>query len=497
MVLNPQYRFEVYKKIRDGEFSPNAILVSGFTDITLRAGIETIKDTVSAQFPNERVNAGSFTRFLGKKNSSENTFSVDDEVRFYAYYDIIPTNKDDALLMHGRISGLGYTTDATKLKYSLKIVNRTEELLNAMTPFSTRAETGSANTCPTAIKQMIRRLNQFHGNDPKRYIVAYLSSEINPITGSPGRIQNIRSDGTAFPRIDYNETWKPIYYNIEKLSGPDYTGDENVGAYLTYITYSKVKPEYQSLYGTTINELVWEQKTFNVNGNLIEGVDFVRPKIDRDIKDVQNILIVNAGTDRQGAGITGVAYNLESIAKYGAKVGYYTKSRRVFSNIWSQEVSYAQGLSKQFDADGMPSNISGSNAYPLVMSFKDRDNYTGSFNGSTLTANTKKEWNQYLRDEARWQVVIEAQKLLEKLGIPKYNIKVDSVIGSNNIVLGGIYGFVVPSYGWDGNVANPAYKLRIQSLAHTLNKEGWATQIEALEDELAISRMLGNSPTSY
>lgn len=496
MVLQPRYMFEVYKKISDGVFNVTPVVVTGFTDISFRGGIESTKDVITVKFPNEKNDNVSYNRFLGKKQKFDNIFSVDDEIKIYGYYSRLPADKDQALIMTGRISGFGYDTDTNKMGYNLKIINRTEELLNTMTPFSTRAEQGATNTAPTAIKQMVRRLNQFHGNDPRRQISAYLTTEINPITGSFGKIQATKSDGTAFPTIDYNETWKPIIYNVEKLSDPAYTGDDNAGTYITYITYTPVSVPYQSVYGTSTNEIAWKSKTLIAAGSLTEGRDIVRCKISLDLKDIQNILIVNAGTDRQGAGITGVAYNLNSIGKFGAKVGYYTKSRRLYSNIWGQEVAFGSALGKQFDVDGMPSATTGSNAYPLSMSFSERDTFSGSFTGSTLVARNKKEWNQYLRDESRWQAVVEAQKILEKLGVPRYNLTADQLIGSNTIIPGNLYNFIVPSYGWQGNTDNPGYKLRVTTMSHSWNKEGWSTQIEAAEDEKVISDILGNSKSN-
>lgn len=492
MALKPHYLFELYKKISEGNYAISPIIVTGFSDLSYTGGIETTKDVITVKFENERVNADYFTNFLGKKARFDNIFSIDDEVKVYGYYDTLPANKDDALIICGRIASFSYQEDNSALQYSMKIINRTEELLNTMVPYSTRVATGTANTAPAAIRQLIARLNQFHNLDSRRRIVAEYDSSVVSFTGSPGGIAALKSDGTAFDPIEYNETWKPIYYNIEKLSSPEYTGDGDAGNYIFYIRYTHVLPQYQNTYGPTVNELVWKPKTQVLTGSLINGIDFTNASINLDVKDIQNMLIVNAGTDLRGAGITGVAYNKESIGKFGMKVGYYTGHRRVFSNIYTQEYNTVISAGSHVDADGFPSDAAGSSAYPLRMSFYERD-YQGVYTGSYLVATNKKNWNQYLRDEARWQAIGESNKILDKLGEPKYSVKADMIIGSNTLVLGNIYMFTIPSYGWEGTATNPGYKLRVTNIAHTFNDSGWTSQFDAVEDEKVVSDALGNS----
>lgn len=488
MVLFPQYRYEVFKKISPTTLSPTPSLLTNFFSLDYAGGIETTKDVLSSKLHNSRDSNGSWVFYLGKKSRTDNLIGVDDEIKFYAYYGSeMPTNRDDALILAGRVTGYGFQPESERYVYTIKTINRTEELLNTMVPYSTRAATGSANTSSTAILQMIARLNKFN---PNKNIIAGLTTQTIEITGSAGNIAAFNSTGGSFPTIDYNETWKPTYYNIEKLSSSEYTEDENAGEYIFYVKYTPVLPKYRTEYGSTVNEFVWKAKNLVSSGSLVEGVDITNVKIDLDVKDVQNLLIVNAGTDRKGAGITTVAYNLESMGKYGVKTGYYTRSRRVFSEIHTQEMGYVQNtLGKVVDSDGMPA--AGTGSYPLVMSFKERDEY-GSFNGSTLTAASKTEWNNYLRDEARWKAREQAEKVLEKLGEPRYVLNADSYIGSNNIIAGDLYSFKVPSYGWEGGSANPSYVLRLKDIQHSFTENGWGTTLRAEEDEKVITTYLNN-----
>ncbi len=493
MVYFPRYKFEVYRKTGEDSFNPIPEDITELTSIDFAGGVETTKDVVNIKFPNYRQSDYSWGVSLGKGLRVDNFLGIDDEIKLYGYYgSVMPASKDDALIMSGRVAGFGYRPEGEGLTYSVKIPNRTEELLNTMVPYSSRANTGIANTSFSAIKQMVARLNKF--NKSKNLFAAGTNELLtdaggNAITGTYGNMAVTKLDGTAFPTIDYNETWKPTYYNIEKLSSPEFTGDEAAGEYIFYVKYTPVLPQYQDLYGTTINELVWKPKSRVNMGNLVEGLDITNVEISLDVRDVQNLLIVNAGTDRRGAGVTTVAYNTESMGKYGVKSCYYTAMRRVFSDLHKQEINYL-GTSVTIDSDGMPST-----GYPITMSFKQRDE-AGNITNVSLVADDKKEWNNHLREEAKWQARINAEKVLEKLGEPKYSLNADMVLGSNTLIAGDIYNFVVPSYGWENTSDNPAYKLRIRDIQHTFDSAGWTTRIQALEDEKVLSQLLGNRKSS-
>lgn len=510
MVLYPKYLFELYKKTGTGTFSNVPIVLSGFTQLSFTAGLESVKDVLTIRIPNNRVNTGVFTTFLGKQDAFSNLMTIDDEIKLYFYYDILPEDKDDALIVSGRVTGFSYALNGASPTYSIKVINRTEELLNAMTPYSSRANSGTNNTSPLAIKQMISRLNQFHNNDRWRFLYATLTTEKvkygdKELTGTYGNIAASRtksytdpetgSSTTAFPTIDYNETWKPVYYNIEKLSGTEYTGDTDAGNYICYIKYTPVLPQYQQEFGKTINELVWKPKTTTLYGSLVHGQDFINPTVKLDVKDIQNCLIINAGTDFQNAGITGVQYDLDSMGKFGIKIGYFTGLRQTFSKIAIREMNHwKNNYGATQDTDGMPLTAD----FPHQMSFPEKD-WRGavSFPITYPTATDKTEYNNYLRNEARFQAQTEAKDILKKLGTPRYSLTADTVYGNTTLVLGEIYAFVIPSYGWDGTTTNPAFKIRIKNINHTFDANGWTTRFEAEEDEKVVSEFVGNKKTSF
>ena len=181
MVYFPQYRFELYRKSGEESFNPVPEVISGFTSLDYAGGVETTKDVLNIKFSNYRNSNGSWAKTLGKQLRVDNFFGIDDEVKLYGYYgSSLPANKDDALIISGRIAGFTYKPEGEGYTYGVKIPNRTEELLNTMTPYSSRASSGTANTSPSAIIQMIARVNQFN---PTKNVIAINNHTVSSITG--------------------------------------------------------------------------------------------------------------------------------------------------------------------------------------------------------------------------------------------------------------------------------------------------------------------------
>jgi hypothetical protein len=479
----PLIKFELFKTI-DSVESLRGSDITDWIDLNSVDGIEATKDVCTFRVHNIYNKLGSWLSPVTLREQSSNRFRIDDSFRLYGYYSSLPTNQDDALLFRGVIRSWDYNTDGDNgAILSFRTINQTEELLGTLSPYSSRSDEGSFNTAPLAICQLGSRLNKFNPNHP---IYAYLTTQINPYTGSYGNVAGMRSDGTNFPTIDYNNTWKPVYLQIEQLSSPEYTKDEQAGTYIFYIKNSAVHPFYQKKLGPTIQELVWKAKPLSPTGSYVEGINIVNYKISLDTRDVKNLLIVNAGTDLRGAGITGVAYNTISMGEFGPRSDYYSNSARTFSELHRIEINRGTELGSDFLANGFPPEPG---SFPWTMSFSDRDSI-GSSNGVVLIATNQKEWNQYLRDEARDRAVIEATNIIQRLGEPRFSITFDLVTGSNDQVLGDIKTFIIPSLGWLGTTANPGRKLRLTEQQHVFGLNGWQTTITALEDEKVIKDLL-------
>lgn len=491
----PRLKVELFRFL-DGNVSVTGSDVTDMIDFDVNAGIETTKDVFSFRLNNPLV-GGSISNYLGRGEPVNNQFRVNDDFKIYSWYGSQqPTNIDESLVLFGTLQSYGYDVSSSQRRINIRGANRTEELLSTMTPFSALENVGSINQCHTIIKQMIKRLRQFN---PTKKLYASLnnvsdtSSDVFRLTGSVGGIQAFQSraydiDGNLiagsenfqFPAISFNETWKPIYLNIEKLSSPEYTEDDVGGTYIFYIETLPVLGQFKADVGSVIDHLVWKSVSLLTTSVLTEGTDFHSYTVGFDKNDVINTLIVDAGTDLKGAGIIGIAYNLESVGKLGPKTKYYSESRRVFSLIHQDEINAGSAAGSTFTESGYP------DGFPWLMLFEERDSF-GSYNGSELDATDSTDFNNFLRNESRWKAVNEAQKIVDRLGEERLRLDYNLELGSNNFVPGQLNEFIIKTFGWLGSPeTDPSKKLRIRDWTHTWNNTGWNTRIVAREDEKVI-----------
>jgi hypothetical protein len=143
-------------------------------------------------------------------------------------------------------------------------------------------------TIPNAIQAALASVGNYNSN----FVVTWSST--NP---------TVDSNGNAFPAV--TEKWfnRPIKDFIIKYSTDQATGDGN---YFGYVNAS--------------NEFVWGKKsgaeayTFDSTTD-----DYTRLRINKDLKDVKNWVIIKGGTDPNGSPIQTRVEDLSSIARNGLK----------------------------------------------------------------------------------------------------------------------------------------------------------------------------------
>lgn len=502
-MLYPRLKIELFEHINE----QTSIVGSDITDMVTSdasAGIETTKDIFTVKLINHRNSIGGRTVFLGKSEDVNNRFRINDDFKIYGWYGAQPTKLDDALLLYGTLNSYDYNVNESNFSVVLRGANRTEEMLNTFTPFSSYVGVGTITTPPKIIKQMIKRLRQ---TNTKHVLYADLDDDINPesslvfkYTGSVGGLHAFKSgaydslgslqsgsESYTFPEINYNETWKPIYFNVEKLSLPKYTDDTSVGTYMFYIRTLEVLKEYRAEAGSVINDLVWKPLSVNTTGSVNEGTDMFAYGLGFDKEGIINTLIADCGTDLEGHGILGIAYNLDSIGKNGVKTDYYSESRRVFSSLHKEEINVGSTAGSTIDENGYPNSFGAG----WTMLFGTRDD-TGSPIGNPIDVTSKKEFNSELRNEARWVGVKEAQAIVDVLGKIRLRLSYELENGSNNFSPGDLREYVATTLGWDGTSTNQSKLLRIRDWTHTMDANGWNTKIIAKEDEEVVSTLLGN-----
>jgi len=477
----------------DGSVSYTGEDITKSVDMNIKAGVDMNKDTFDFKLKSYRdVNTNLWDSPILKKNFTDNVLNKGEFVSLYGWYGAIEPTDDELdnnhLLLHGVINTFDSQGDAGNVGITVKGANSTEELLNTMVPFSSLSNSGKYNTAPKAIKFMItQRAKEFN---KKRPVYGYLTTENNPYTGLPGNISATKLDGSAFPTIDYAKVYTPLFQQIELLSTTKYTEDVNAGTYQFYIKPVKVIPSKVAEVGAIINVIVWKPKSLIKQTTLVEGKDFTASKLSWDIRNIYNAFIYNAGTDWNGVGIVGVAYNADSMGKYGAKWKYYTTQRQKFSDLAQIEKSFGLSAGSTWNNETPYSDqtLAGSS---WTFSFEGRNTTTGVKDGSTVTASTAQEFNTALRTESDWAVKKDCEEIAEKNGEPRFKVNVELPLGSNSYQMGDLYELQIPSMGWNGTDANPGYHLRLTDTHHKFSTTGgWSTTLTLDEDEYTISQQI-------
>lgn len=467
-MLLPNYRAELYKL--DGtDYATTPIILNDITSLNTTAGTETRKDTFKISFQNKYL-SGIWNKASGFSEQTNNFIRVGDLVRIYVWLGSVqPTNLDSYMIMDGEVTKYSYDTGEDELLFTIDGVNRTENLLSTMVPYSTGS---SYNTAPTIITQILSRVNKF--NSYKQPLTYGLTSGTNVWTGSAGLIQAVKSDGASFGSVAYHQNYKSAYEQLEDLSKPEITGDDEVGNYIYYVKYSA------NVSGDGfVNELVWKSKTFTTSGSFKEGEDFSDYSISYDLRDVVNAMIVSAGEDCYGHGKTTLVINNDSIGKYGAKWKFYPATN-IIPDLIKAEKLRGEAAGSTFDTNIIPTT-SGS----WQFHFQGR-NDDGTTNGSLMKVKGATQYNDALRNEGKWLAQEEAQKIVDALGSPKYSIGFDLINPSEQIQLGDLYHIQVPSFGWDGDSFNPSKKLRLYQIDYNVNNSGLTLSVDFEEDEKTV-----------
>jgi len=506
-MFKPRLKVYVYSKLNNNTWSNTPTEFKNFDRVTTRKGIKTTKDYFNIRFQNRKDKTnGEYIYQEGLKQDYNKDIKTGDLVEIYGFNQttgsVFPLN-DDTILFNGIVNEFEYNSGTSGLDYTVKGCNRTEELLNTYIP-ATYSLTGSINTPPKFVKEITRRVNRYN---PSRNIWAYFNDEVNPYTGSYGNVQRLTAGGNEFTEIEYREDWMSAYLMFEKISTQTYTNpgnvEENAGVYVYGIKTVPVLAEYIGAnvqnpvggdsikLGSYINEVYFRSKPTTSTGIITEGDGVSSVKINKDVNDVKNAYIVNAGKDLYSKGIRTIVINNESFARDGARWDIYNSIKR-FDDLKNNEIVIGSNyLGSTFDSYGFPDAIIAGSTWSFdhtnqfnysIKTYNDSGSFTGY-----ATANSKDTYNRVLKVEAKRIARLEAQQAVDNLGNPKYTATYKSMIGSNDFIEGDLFECRAKTFGWNGDSTNPGYKLRLNTITQNFSNSGWETSYEFAEDEKTIS----------
>lgn len=330
-----------------------------------------------------------------------NYFQPNDKITISRVINSTSTASSD-IIMVGSVQNTPEEEDGMRTTVRVEGANFSETILGGIVFFDPRGM-----TIPTAIQAALNAIGVYNSN----FTVTWNGS--NPTT---------KSNGSAFPTV--NEKWfnKPIKAFIEKYSVSDITGDGN---YYYYVDKN--------------NTLVWRQKsnsvtwTFNTASSPYKSL-----RINKDLKEVKNWVIIKGGTDPDGSPIQTRVQNMESISKHGLK-----------PYILPSISKNAEMLVKE-DKDRFGVTNMSSASYPL----------TPAWNGGSSVANYA-AYVTALRVYVKSQCDLEGQAFLNARQYGKLKVDLEFSPGGVSWGLGDLVECTIPS------LSSSAKNLRVTDIQYT------------------------------
>jgi len=240
------------------------------------------------------------------------------------------------------------------------------------------------------------------------------------LVANGGYIQGTMSTGANFGTQSYAYIYKPIFDAIDELSQPSYTGDDR--PYIFWVDEN--------------NALHWQYPWQTLAGTITEGSDDVyEMKIAKKQQDEINMVVYNAGKDKNGNAVLWYQFNY---ATRSAKlqIAYYD---------WSEIVATMQNPGYAWD----------------------------SLTWSTAT-------NDQVRDHAKSKGNARCQDIFARKGLLWKGTSL--LKGTRSIDRGQLIKIVSNKFGKFGE--NAELKLRVTDVIHTVSDRGWFTEFTVEEDPL-------------
>ena len=386
-------------------------------------------------------------------------FHNEDEFRVYAWNgagDVVvssPDPKNDpvttgnaVLLLQGSTFDIDYTSQNGNNTYNISVANRTQELLHSKEFGKYELNT---LTVPEMIVNLVDRANL--KNTSAKKVFAALDTD-------GGYVQSTSSSAaTPFIQPQYFTAWKSLYEHIRTLSDPKKHGDENGGMYHFWVDEE--------------NNLHWKVRDTALQSQVVQEEEVASVTVNQNSDDVINSLIIHAGNDPNGNGISVLVFDRKSIAKVGAK-WKYKPILRIADEIQIEERTNGPSRA-QNSGKTIPDDSNYPDGFPWYL--KDEVvNFSGEGQGTNYVAN-KEEYKDAIRNRARLTAKNQGNEILEVLGNPKWESKAELEYGSYDYVIGKYYQVIVPSRNFDR-------PLRLKQIAHTFNQSGWNTNLTLKED---------------
>jgi len=325
-------------------------------------------------------------KMLNNNSALDTFFTTGDKLVIY-YTTNTTTFTSDDIVMTAVVNDIPFNKEK---KNVLKVAgnNYSEQLMNAIA-FADGSETPVNEFIQNALNS-VNVYNQTFG-------VTWADG-----TGTASANPTLTTANTAFPNAErwYNKSMLQL---MERYSSRKFTGDTD------YIWY--VNPQ---------NELVWVPQTTSTAVSFDSNTDtYIRMKSKKDTKGIVNFVIIKGDTSPSGKVIQTRVDDAPSRVKNGFK-----------PYILTSVANYAKEL-VETDRAAYPTSFdegdTNPNTYNFTTAWKSSINRASSPTmtaGSTVTVSSNKEYNIAVTEQAKFELVKEAERYLEERGNGKVQLEV-------------------------------------------------------------------------
>jgi hypothetical protein len=284
-----------------------------------------------------------------------------------------------------------------------------------------------------------------------------------------GTIQELKNDGTPFPKKNLAGSYTFVFMLMEQLCSPLYTGD---GQYYWYVDTSK-KLHFKGKTATTETD---GGADIIINGELMD-INSISVKHNKE--DVRNFIVYNCGMDLYGNGVEDVDYDAVSIAKFGFKYYFAVEETvHLFDELLQNEIeayrlkgnlattwgSDVVNVSTGAWVDGqtfpLPNNnpIAGGNQYTWV-TLKENPGASPS----VVVSSSNEEFNRHAAMLALQLGKHITQSMIREYSKPKYQLSVE-IPFSSKFILGGNYLVSIPERGLNTSLRLMSQEISLETM---------------------------------
>ena len=280
----------------------------------------------------------------------------------------------------------------------------------------------------------------------------------------------------GFPEIMLSKSWKPIFEWVAELSVSTQTN------YLDEVQEGGTEyyPRSFMIWFDKTNSLHWLYTDDEPDLTIELGEeDFRSMRLEKSVFDTVNFVIYNAGEDMNGNGILYYYYDDNTEAS-GLKMRYQPMTSIANDMVLSDRTDFnkvrdttnTQDELKQYPASYSPA-ISN---WAFKIESNNFRNFVGLSARTTLTNDS--EYNESLREAAKWRGLQEAKKITTKTGGLRY--RGDIALKGTNVNPGDL---IQVTNKYTGQLAQ---KIRVLNVRHQVNANGYETILSVEEDEKTV-----------